>query len=223
MADILGRLLNDIGHWMRKILFASLLPLALAACSPTHVSGLDRIVKVEEFDQQNDLRKRVVAECASNPGQLKDDPNCVNADASQAKVDADEAKKKAEEQQKEALAAAVAAAALVSSPDAVRQDEARVVAARQDVTTIMQALKLFHLDNGAYPTQAQGLAALITKPDGAPNWKEGGYLTGVPNDPWGNAYQYLNPGVHGEIDVFSYGADGKPGGTGSDADIGSWE
>jgi len=107
-----------------------------------------------------------------------------------------------------------------------RPDEARRVAARQDVATIMQALKLYRLDNGRYPTADQGLKALVEKPTAEPvpnNWKPGGYLERLPNDPWDNPYQYLNPGVHGEIDVFSYGADGKPGGEANDADIGSWQ
>jgi len=107
-----------------------------------------------------------------------------------------------------------------------RPDEARRVAARQDVATIMQSLKLYRLDNGRYPTADQGLKALVEKPTAEPvpnNWKPGGYLERLPNDPWDNAYQYLNPGVHGEVDVFSYGADGKPGGEGNDADIGSWQ
>jgi general secretion pathway protein G len=210
----------------KKTMIVSLLPIALVACSPTHVSGLDRVVKVEEFDHQADLRKRVVAECNSNPGQLKDDPNCVNANASQAKADLEAEKARVEEQQKAAIALMVGVAALAANPDAAHQDEARRVAARQDIGTIMQALKLYHLDNGRYPTQEQGLVALVKKPLIAPlpnNWKDGGYLERVPNDPWGNAYQYLNPGVHGEIDTFSYGADGKPGGDGNDADIGSWQ
>lgn len=107
-----------------------------------------------------------------------------------------------------------------------RPDQAKRVAATQDIATIMQALKLYHLDNGRYPTQEQGLRALVEKPSAEPvppNWKPGGYLERLPNDPWGNPYQYLNPGVHGEIDVFSFGADGKPGGEGNDADIGSWQ
>jgi len=107
-----------------------------------------------------------------------------------------------------------------------RPDEARRVAARQDIGTIMQALKLYRLDNVRYPTQEQGLQALIQKPTTDPvpnNWKEGGYLEHLPNDPWGHPYQYLNPGVHDEIDVFSYGADGKPNGEGNDADVGSWQ
>ncbi len=92
----------------------------------------------------------------------------------------------------------------------------------------MQALKLYRLDNQRYPTTEQGLQALITKPTGGPaanGWKSGGYLdkAQLPKDAWGNAYQYLAPGIKGEIDIFSYGADGQPGGAGNDADIGSWE
>ena len=95
----------------------------------------------------------------------------------------------------------------------------------EDAAAIMQALKLYRLDNLRYPTTEQGLAALVQRPTVAPvppNWKAGGYLERLPKDPWGNAYQYLNPGVRGEIDVFSLGADGAPGGEGFDADIGSW-
>jgi general secretion pathway protein G len=106
-----------------------------------------------------------------------------------------------------------------------RPDEARIVAARQDVAAIVQALKLYRLDNLRYPTTEQGLAALVaapTIPPAAPNWKAGGYLERLPKDPWGNAYQFLNPGLRGEIDVFSFGADGAAGGEGADADIGSW-
>jgi general secretion pathway protein G len=107
-----------------------------------------------------------------------------------------------------------------------RTGESRQTAARVDISTIMQALKLYKLDNQRYPTTEQGLQALMQKPTSGPaanGWKEGGYLERVPKDPWGNPYQYLSPGIHGEIDVFSYGADGQPGGTGEDADIGSWE
>ncbi|HEX7644190.1 MAG TPA: type II secretion system major pseudopilin GspG [Burkholderiaceae bacterium] len=103
-------------------------------------------------------------------------------------------------------------------------DQAKVTAAKGDIATIMQALKMYHLDNSRYPTTEQGLQALVAKPTAGPTangWK--GYLEKLPKDPWGNQYQYLSPGVHGEIDVFSYGADGQPGGTGNDADIGSWE
>ena len=105
-----------------------------------------------------------------------------------------------------------------------RTDEARVTAAKTDIGTIMQALKLYKLDNGIYPTQQQGLAALVVKPTTPPipgNWKP--YLEKLPSDPWGRPYQYLNPGIHGSVDVLSFGADGKPGGEGADADIGSWQ
>jgi len=107
-----------------------------------------------------------------------------------------------------------------------RPDEARVVAAKQDIATIVQALKLYRLDNHRYPSAEQGLQALVTAPTVAPlapNWKSGGYLERLPKDPWGKPYLYLNPGVRGEIDVFSYGADGAQGGGGRDADIGSWD
>ena len=105
-----------------------------------------------------------------------------------------------------------------------RTEEARVAAAKHDIAAIMQSLKLYRLDNGRYPTNDQGLQALVAKPQSGPaasNWRS--YLDKVPKDPWGNAYQYLNPGVHGEIDVFTLGADGQPGGTGSDQDVGSWQ
>ncbi|CAB3749215.1 type II secretion system major pseudopilin GspG [Paraburkholderia humisilvae] len=117
-------------------------------------------------------------------------------------------------------------AALIVPKIMSRPDEARRVAAKQDIGTMMQALNLYRLDNGRYPTSEQGLRALIEKPTTEPvpnNWKSGGYLERLPNDPWGNQYQFLNPGVHGEIDVFSYGADGKAGGEANDADIGSWQ
>jgi general secretion pathway protein G len=116
-------------------------------------------------------------------------------------------------------------AALVVPQVMRRPDEARVTAAKQDVATLIQGLKLYRLDNERYPTTEQGLSALMTMPQGAPvpaNWKKGGYIDRLPSDPWGNAYQYLNPGVRGEIDVWSLGADGKPGGEGAEADIGSW-
>jgi general secretion pathway protein G len=107
-----------------------------------------------------------------------------------------------------------------------RTGESRVTAAKVDIATISQALKLYKLDNQRYPTTEQGLQALIQKPTsgpGANGWKAGGYLERLPKDPWGNAYQYLSPGVHGEVDVYSLGADGQPGGNGEDADVGNWE
>ena len=105
-----------------------------------------------------------------------------------------------------------------------RADDARVTAAKTDVNNLMQALKLYRLDNQRYPTAEQGLAALLTKPAAAPvppNWKS--YLDLLPNDPWGKPYVYLNPGVKGEVDVMSLGADGQAGGEGKNADIGSWQ
>lgn len=117
-------------------------------------------------------------------------------------------------------------AALIVPRIMSRPDEARVIAARQDIGTIMQALKLYKLDNMRYPTTEQGLQALVKKPVIAPipdNWKGNGYLERLPKDPWGNPYQYLQPGLHGEVDVMSFGADGVAGGEGNDADIGSWE
>lgn len=116
-------------------------------------------------------------------------------------------------------------AALVVPKIISRPDEARVIAAKQDIASLMQALKLYRLDNQRYPTTEQGLQALVTKPTTAPippNWKPEGYLERLPTDPWRNPYQYLAPGLHGEIDIFSLGADGAPGGEGNDADIGSW-
>ncbi len=108
-----------------------------------------------------------------------------------------------------------------------RPDEARIIAAKQDINSIGQALKLYRLDNQAYPSSDQGLQALITKPTAPPappNWKTGGYLDRLPKDPWGNEFKYLNPGVNNpnDVDVFSLGADGAPGGEGNDADVGSW-
>jgi general secretion pathway protein G len=116
-------------------------------------------------------------------------------------------------------------AALIVPKVMGRPDEARIIAAKQDIAALGQALKLYRLDNIRYPATDQGLQALVVKPTSAPipsNWKSGGYLDRLPKDPWGHDYQYLNPGTHGEIDVFSLGADGAPGGEGNDADIGSW-
>ena len=118
-------------------------------------------------------------------------------------------------------------AALIVPRVVGRTDDARIAAARQDIAQIMQALKLYRLDNGRYPSNEQGLQALVERPSTEPvpsNWKAGGYLDAptVRKDPWGNSYQYLNPGLHGEIDVLSFGRDGQPGGEGPDADIGSW-
>lgn len=104
-----------------------------------------------------------------------------------------------------------------------RPDEARVVKAKQDILAIQNALDLYKLDNGNYPTTDQGLVALVTKPTTSPeprDWKA--YLKRLPTDPWGREYLYLNPGQHGDIDIFTLGADGQPGGTGVNAEIGNW-
>jgi len=103
-----------------------------------------------------------------------------------------------------------------------RPDEARVVRAQQDIQQIVTALNMYRLDNYAYPTTQQGLQALVTAPAGAPNWRQGGYLDRVPKDPWGRDYLYLNPGRHGDIDVWTQGANGQPGGEGVNAEIGNW-
>lgn len=105
-----------------------------------------------------------------------------------------------------------------------RADDARVLAARTDAGNLMQAIKLYKLDNQRPPTAEQGLAALMTKPTTGPippNWKP--YLDKLPNDPWGRPYQYLMPGIKSEFDVMSLGADGVAGGEGKNADIGTWQ
>ena len=104
-------------------------------------------------------------------------------------------------------------------------DEARVVKAKQDIQSLETALTLFRLDNSKYPTTEQGLNALVSQPTDPTikHWKPGGYLQRISKDPWGADYQYVNPGTHGkEYDLFTYGADGAPGGEGIDADIGNW-
>ncbi len=107
-----------------------------------------------------------------------------------------------------------------------RPDQARQVAARNDIRAIESAFNLYRLDNGVYPSTEQGLSSLVQKPDVGViprNWKSGGYLDRLPKDPWGKDYQYISPGVQGDIDIFTYGRDGQPGGEGYDADIGSWD
>ena len=106
-----------------------------------------------------------------------------------------------------------------------RPDDARIAKARQDVRALQSALELYRLDNYQYPSTQQGLEALVREPSGDPparNWKQGGYINNLPTDPWGNDYQYVQPGEHGDYDVFSYGADGREGGEGVNADIGNW-
>lgn len=105
-----------------------------------------------------------------------------------------------------------------------RADDARVMAARTDVGNLMQALKLYRLDNQRYPTSDQGLNALLLKPTTEPvpvNWKP--YLDKLPQDPWGRPYLYMNPGIKADVEVLSFGADGTAGGEGNNADIGSWQ
>jgi general secretion pathway protein G len=106
-----------------------------------------------------------------------------------------------------------------------RPDQARIIKAKQDIRVLHSALDLYKLDNFRYPTTDQGLEALVQKPTSVPeppHWRESGYIDRVPKDPWGQPYQYLSPGQHSPIDIYSLGADGQPGGSGVDADIGSW-
>jgi general secretion pathway protein G len=115
-------------------------------------------------------------------------------------------------------------AALVA-PNVIRRiDDARVTKARQDIRAYETALNLYRMDNFRYPTTEQGLEALVKRPvdPNIRNWKEGGYIDGLKKDPWGNDYNYLAPGAHGDYDLYTLGADGQPGGEGQDADIGSW-
>lgn len=109
-----------------------------------------------------------------------------------------------------------------------RPEEARRMKAKVDIQSLETALKLYSLDNGAYPTTEQGLDALVAAPSVGQlpqNWRQGGYLEKgrVPKDPWGHDYVYLSPGVRGEYDITSYGADGAPGGDGKNADISNWD
>lgn len=109
-----------------------------------------------------------------------------------------------------------------------RPDEARQVKAKMQIESIETALKLYKLDNGAYPTTEQGLNALVEAPStgqAAKNFRKGGYLEKgkVPKDPWGNEFIYLCPGAHGDFDLSSYGADGAQGGEGKNKDINNWE
>jgi general secretion pathway protein G len=106
-----------------------------------------------------------------------------------------------------------------------RPDQARVVAAKNDIRAIQSAINLYRLDSGVYPSTDQGLMALVQRPESGNiprNWKQGGYLDRMPKDPWGNDYQYLYPGVHSEVDIFSFGSDGQAGGEGYAADVGTW-
>lgn len=108
-----------------------------------------------------------------------------------------------------------------------RPDQARTTKAQNDIRALESALNLYRLDNFNYPSTELGLSALVTRPtntDGARNWRSGGYIDRLQKDPWGNEYQYLRPGRDGrEFDLYSLGADGRPGGEGSNADIGNWD
>lgn len=116
--------------------------------------------------------------------------------------------------------------ALVIMPRVInRPDQARVARVQSDLATLSNAVQLYRLDNFAYPTTEQGLLALVERPTTGPtpaNYAADGYIDRLPKDPWGNDYQYLSPGVHDEVDIFSYGADGTPGGEDANADIGTW-
>ena len=117
-------------------------------------------------------------------------------------------------------------AALVVPQVMSRPDQAKVTVAKGDIKAIAAALDMYKLDNFAYPSTQQGLEALVRKPSGNPqpkNWNRDGYLKRLPKDPWGNDYQYLSPGTQGQFDLYSFGADGKPGGSDLNADIGNWD
>nr|VFJ54767.1 MAG: general secretion pathway protein G [Candidatus Kentron sp. FW]VFJ62530.1 MAG: general secretion pathway protein G [Candidatus Kentron sp. FW] len=104
-----------------------------------------------------------------------------------------------------------------------RPDAARITKAEQDIRALENALSLYRLDNFRYPTTDEGLEALVSGGTGNEVRKSGGYLSRIPKDPWGNEYLYLQPGEYGEIDVYTLGADGQPGGDGFNADIGNWD
>ncbi|WP_082936658.1 type II secretion system major pseudopilin GspG [Pseudomonas citronellolis] len=117
-------------------------------------------------------------------------------------------------------------AALVVPQVMSRPDQAKVTAAQNDIRAIGAALDMYKLDNHSYPSTQQGIEALVSRPGGNPqprNWNKEGYLKRLPADPWGNPYQFLAPGTKGPYDLFSFGADGKPGGSGLDTDIGNWD
>ena len=115
--------------------------------------------------------------------------------------------------------------AAIVAPNVIgRVDDAQIVKATAEISNIENAMKFYRLDNFAYPSSEQGIEALVTRPadPNIKNWKAGGYLERVPSDPWGNPYLYLNPGNEREIDIYTLGRDGAPGGEGVDADIGNW-
>ncbi len=115
-------------------------------------------------------------------------------------------------------------AALIGPKMIGRVGESRQTVAKQQIEGFSSALEMYKLDTTKYPSQEQGLEALVTAPQGVSNWK-GPYLKKklIPKDPWGNNYVYICPGEHGDFDIISYGADGNAGGEGEDKDAASWE
>jgi len=116
--------------------------------------------------------------------------------------------------------------AAIVAPNVIgRVDDAQITKAKAEISNIENAMKFFRLDNFSYPTTEQGIEALVAQPQdpNIRNWKPGGYLDRMPKDPWGNPYLYLNPGNNGEIDIYTLGRDGTPGGEGLDSDIGNWD
>ncbi|MBO6728585.1 MAG: type II secretion system major pseudopilin GspG [Maricaulis sp.] len=103
------------------------------------------------------------------------------------------------------------------------REQASVQKARADIATLEQALDAYRLDMRRYPTVEEGLDALVNAPRDADNYREGGYIRRLPNDPWDNPYQYVYPGENGVFDIYSLGADGREGGEDNDADIGNWQ
>lgn len=117
-------------------------------------------------------------------------------------------------------------ATLVAPKFLGRTDDARIVKAKNDIKALESALELYKLDNYTYPTTDQGLEGLVSAPTSEPlpaNWKEGGYIKHLSKDPWQRDYLYLSPGEHGEVDIYTLGADGLDGGEGPAADIGNWD
>lgn len=107
-----------------------------------------------------------------------------------------------------------------------RGDQAKITIAETQMNNIANALDLYRLDNSHYPSTQQGLEALVTQPSGSPeakNWNPDGYMKSVPEDPWGNAFEYVSPGVDGPYDLISLGADGQQGGDADSADISFWD
>jgi general secretion pathway protein G len=118
------------------------------------------------------------------------------------------------------ILAAIVVPRLLDEPE-----RARRTSAATQIRSFEEALGMFRLDNGFYPSTEQGLQALVNQPTIGripTRYKDGGYIRRIPNDPWGNPYVYLSPGVHGDYDLLSYGADGQPGGEGDNADIANW-